>query len=108
MFIYGQAVDGFAPTVPGKASGVSNSTSSIDLTWAASTDNVSTTLDYHVFRDGVDIATVPSASTTTVSYTDTGLDGGSQHTYRVTAVDAATNASGQSPDSDPITVQTPT
>ena len=107
MFIYGQAVDGFAPTVPGKASGVSNSTSSIDLTWAASTDNVSTTLDYHVFRDGVDIATVPSASTTTVSYTDAGLDGGSQHTYRITAVDAATNASGQSPDSDPITVQTP-
>ena len=107
MFIYGQAVDGFAPTVPGKASGVSNSTSSIDLTWTASTDNVSTALDYHVFRDGVDIATVPSASTTTVSYTDTGLDGGSQHTYRITAVDAATNASGQSPDSDPITVQTP-
>jgi hypothetical protein len=107
MFIYGQAVDGFAPTVPGKASGVSNSTSSIDLTWAASTDNVSTTLDYHVFRDGVDIATVPSASTTTVSYTDTGLDGGSQHTYRIAAVDAATNTSGQSPDSDPITVQTP-
>ena len=42
------------PTDPGMPTGVSNSTSTIDLTWAASTDAASTNLTYRVFRDGVD------------------------------------------------------
>ena len=107
MFIFGQVEDGFAPTAPGTPSGVSNSTSSIDLTWAAATDNVSSTLTYHVFRDGVDITTMSSDSSSTVSFTDTGLDGGSIHSYAITAVDAANNASASSPASDPIQVQIP-
>ena len=42
------------PGDPGIPTGVSNSTSTIDLIWAAAVDNVSTNLTYRVFRDGQD------------------------------------------------------
>jgi hypothetical protein len=107
MFIFGQTSDTFAPTKPGKPSGTSNDTSSIDLTWAASSDNVSSSLTYRVYRDGAQVGQVTSSSTNTVSYTDTPLGAGSVHTYTVDAVDISNNASAQSNASDPITVQTP-
>ncbi len=97
--------DSDPPTVPGKPSGVSNSSSAIDLTWAASTDDLSTSLTYQVRRDGTQVGTFASSSTTTVSYTDTGLAPSSTHTYTVIALDAANNPSPESLVSDPITVQ---
>ncbi len=101
----GPAGDTSAPTIPGKPSGVSTSSSAIALSWGASTDDVSTELTYRVYRDGgaAPVGTVTTSSTTTVSFTDTGLAAGSTHTYVVTASDEAGNTSLPSPASDPIT-----
>ena len=109
MFIAPEvATDTTPPAVPGKPVGASNSSSSIDLTWGASTDDVSSTITYDVFRDGgsTPVGQVVSSSTGTVSFTDTGLSPGTTHTYSVDAVDEAGNPSAQSPPSDPITVLT--
>ncbi len=97
--------DEVPPTVPGTPSGVSNAPGSVDLTWPASTDDQATSLVYRIFRDGgsTSIGTVTSASATTVSFTDTGLAGGSVHTYEVEASDGV-NTSGRSAPSDPIAV----
>jgi hypothetical protein len=97
--------DTTSPSAPGQPGGVSNSSTTIDLTWAASTDDVSGTLTYRVLRDGAQVGYVTSASTTTVQFQDTGLDPSSTHTYVVIAVDGANNPSDPSPTSDPITVQ---
>ena len=93
------------PTVPGKPVGTSSSPGEISLSWAASVDDRASTIAYRVFRDGggVPVGTVQSASTTTVSFTDSGLAQGSVHTYRVDASDG-TNTSALSTVSDPITV----
>ena len=91
------------PSIPGEPVGVSHSSSSIDLTWAASTDDVSTTITYRVRRDGTTVGSVSSASTTTVSFTDTGLQPQSTHTYTVVAEDASGNPSAESDPSPPIT-----
>lgn len=96
--------DGTPPTQPGTPSGQSLSAGTINLAWGASTDDVSTTLTYRVFREGGFVGSVSSSSTTTVSYVDTGLAGGSTHTYTVVARDAAQNDSPPSTPSDPITV----
>ncbi len=107
MFVYNQVSDTFAPSKPGKPSGSSSTFDSIDLSWNASTDNFPGSLNYRVYRDGVQVGQVSSSSTTTVSFTDTGLTAGSTHTYRVDAVDAATNTSALSDPSDVITVLAP-
>jgi hypothetical protein len=85
---------------------VSHTDDSIDLTWGASTDDQSTVLTYHVYRDGnpTPVGQVVSDSTGTVSFTDAGLVAGSSHTYRVDAMDGATNSSGLSGTSSSITV----
>jgi alpha-tubulin suppressor-like RCC1 family protein len=92
------------PTTPGQPSGQSVTAGTIDLTWAASQDDVSTTLTYRVFRDGAFAGSTTSASMTTVGFTDTGLAAGSTHSYTVIARDAALNDSAESMASDPITV----
>ncbi|MEO8424620.1 MAG: LamG domain-containing protein [Actinomycetota bacterium] len=91
-----------APTTPGQPTGTSTSTGQIDLTWAASTDQ--SPITYRIYRDG---GASPVGQTTGTTFADMGLVAGSVHTYRVDAVDAATNASPLSPESDPITVFTP-
>jgi alpha-tubulin suppressor-like RCC1 family protein len=91
------------PTPPGQPSGSSSSPGTIDLSWAAALDDVSTTLLYRIFRDGV-LAGSTTSSSASVSFTDSGLQPDSTHTYVVTALDAATNESGPSPVSEPITV----
>jgi alpha-tubulin suppressor-like RCC1 family protein len=92
------------PTQPGKPSGSSDAAQSISLSWAASDDDVSTDITYHVLRDGTDVGSISSASTTTVGFTDTGLAPSSTHTYVVVAVDGSNNSSTPSDPSDPITV----
>jgi hypothetical protein len=108
LFLFGETIGGpdiTPPSQPGKPSGVATSSSTIDLTWTASTDDQSSEITYRVYRDGggSPIGTVVSSSTTTVSFTDTGLASGSTHTYRVDARDQALNTSQLSPASDPIT-----
>jgi chitodextrinase len=99
------APDTTPPTDPGTPTGVGVSTSRIELSWPASSDAETTNLTYRVFRDdpGNEIAQFQSSSTTTVSFTDTGLWPGSTHTYWVEAMDAAMNTSARVP-SEPITV----
>jgi chitodextrinase len=83
------AADTVPPTVPGNLMAVGISTSRIDLSWAASSDNVGTT-GYQIYRNGS-----PVAATTATSYSDTGLTGGTNYTYGVAALDTAGNSSAQ-------------
>jgi hypothetical protein len=80
----------------------------VQLTWAASDDDLASTIQYRVYRDQATspFVIVPSASTTTVSATDTGLAPASTHTYTVVAFDG-TNASAPSPASEPVVVASP-
>ena len=82
-------LDATAPSVPANLQATVVSTSRIDLTWTASTDNVGVA-GYRVYRGGSLIAS-PSGT----SYSDTGLAAGTTYSYRVAAYDAAGNASAQ-------------
>jgi hypothetical protein len=71
---------------------VSNITqTSVDLSWAAATDNVATT-GYNVIVDGntINVGNV-------LNYTTTGFLPGTLHTFSYNAYDAAGNTSGNSP-----------
>jgi chitodextrinase len=83
--------DTTAPTTPAGLTATSFSSSQINLSWTAATDNVAVT-GYGIYRDGA-LITV-SANTTT--YQDTGLNQSTTYTYNVDAVDAAGNTSIQS------------
>ncbi|TDD57992.1 alkaline phosphatase [Kribbella antibiotica] len=88
-----------APSVPtGLTAGAVTATSAA-LTWTASTDNAGVA-SYDVLRNGAVVA-----SSTTTSYTDTGLTATTSYSYSVVARDLAGNVSGASP---AITVQTGT
>ena len=69
-------LDATAPNVPTGLSASSPSTTQIDLSWTATTDNVGVG-GYDVFRDGAQIGT-----TSGTSFSDTGLLSGSTHSYR--------------------------
>ena len=86
-----------APTVPSGLTATSISSSQINLSWTASTDNVGVA-GYLVFRNNIQIA-----STTQTSYSDTGLVPSTSYTYTVAAYDAAGNVS---PVSSPATATT--
>ena len=73
--------DGEPPTTPTGLNTPSQTSSTIDLDWTASSDNVAVSGD-EVFRGAVKIATVSGTS-----HTDTGLVDGVTYTYRVRAVD---------------------
>ena len=86
------AADTQAPTAPTGLQAAAVSTSEIDLSWAASTDNVAVT-EYVVYRNGKEVDRVSGATTT---YQDTGLTESTTYTYTVRALDAAGNISGTS------------
>ena len=75
------------PTVPTGLAATAVSSTQINLSWTASTDNVGVT-GYQVFRDGVQIATV-----TTTTYADSGRTPDTTYQYTVRATDAANNLS---------------
>ncbi len=102
----GGTPDTTPPSVPTNVAGQSTAPGSIDVTWSAAADDLSSSITYRVYRDGdpTPVGQVTSTSTTTASWTDTGLAGGSSHTYEVDAVDEAGNASERSVPSPPITV----
>jgi hypothetical protein len=70
-------------------SATATSSTSIQISWTASTDNVAVT-GYHVYRDG---AATPIATVSSPGYTDTGLAPSSTHSYTVDAFDAVPNVS---------------
>src|SRR5205809_457477 len=86
----GPPPDTTPPSVPTGLTASAVSSSQINLSWTASFDNVGVS-GYRVYRGGTQIAT-----TTTTSYTNTGLSPSTTYSYTVAAVDAAGNLSAQS------------
>ena len=93
--------DTTAPSVPGSVSAVAATSSQINVSWAASTDNVGVQ-GYKVYRNGNQVAT---ASTT--AYSDTNLSPSTSYTYKIAAYDAAGNTSGQSASASATTQSAP-
>jgi chitodextrinase len=89
------------PSVPTNllASGIT--TTSVTLSWTASTDNVGVA-GYRIYRNGTSVAT-----TTGTSYQDTGLTSNTTYTYTVQAYDQAGNNSTQSAQVSPTTLSPP-
>ncbi|WP_084558108.1 fibronectin type III domain-containing protein [Hamadaea tsunoensis] len=86
----GGAGDTAAPSVPTGLTSPNQTTTTIGLSWTASTDNVGVA-SYRVYR-----GTTLAGTATTTSFTDTGLTAGTQYSYTVRAVDAAGNVSAAS------------
>ena len=86
-----QTLDTTPPSTPTGLTATANSSSEIDLSWTASTDNVGVA-GYKLYRGGVQVATTTIATT----YADTGLTAGTSYSYTVAAFDAAGNVSAQS------------
>ena len=83
--------DGQPPTAPTALHSSGTTQTSVSLAWTAATDNTAVT-NYRIYRDGNPIATIGN----TTAYTDSGLSPATQHTYTVTAHDAAANESAAS------------
>src|SRR5205823_784575 len=98
------------PSVPTGLRATAVSSSQINLSWAASSDNVGVS-GYRVYRNGSQIAT-----TSATSFANTGLSPSTTYSYTVAADDAAGNLSAQigsascreraPPDTTPPTVPT--
>jgi hypothetical protein len=82
--------DAIAPSAPSALVATPVSASRIEVSWAASTDNIGV-VGYIVRRDGVQIA-----ATISTAYSDTGLASASTHSYTVVAYDAANNQTASS------------
>lgn len=81
------APDTTAPSAPGSVTATASSSSQVQLSWGASTDNVAVT-GYKIYRGGSVIKTV-----TTTSYTDATVTANTDYAYQVSAIDAAGNES---------------
>ena len=86
----GSTPDASAPTTPAGLTATAVSSSQINLSWAASTDNVGVA-GYRIYRGGNQIAT-----SATTNYSNTGLSPSTAYSYTVSAYDAAGNNSSQS------------
>lgn len=84
------AADTALPSTPTGLTASVISSSQINLSWTASTDNVGVT-GYKIYRGGTQIAT-----STATSYSNTGLSSSTSYSYTVAAYDAADNLSSQS------------
>jgi len=82
--------DQTAPTVPTGLTASSQTATSFNLAWTASTDNIGVT-GYKIFRNGTQIGT-----STTPSFSVTGLTPSTTYNMTVLANDAAGNSSAQS------------
>ncbi len=84
---------GSAPGTPGTPSGTGTSSSTINVTWSASSEGSNCTLSYNLFRSTTSGFT-PSSSNmiasdlTAASFADSGLAAGTTYYYVVQAVDA--------------------
>jgi uncharacterized repeat protein (TIGR03806 family) len=99
------SADTTPPSVPGNVTAVAQSPTQILVSWTASTD-ASGISGYRVYRNG---AATPVATVTGTNYTDAGLTAGTQYSYTVVAVDAATpsNISAASTAASATTGSTP-
>src|SRR6185503_9181296 len=85
-----QTMDITAPTRPTALDAVAKTSSSIDLTWVPSLDNLAVA-GYKIYRDGAQIGTSPTST-----FSSTGLLEARTYSYTVAAYDAAGNTSSQS------------
>jgi chitodextrinase len=83
-------LDSTPPTVPTGLSVTGTTSSTVSLSWKASTDNVGVA-GYKIYRAGTQVGT-----SGTTSYTDSGLAASTTYPYTVSAYDAAGNNSAQS------------
>jgi chitodextrinase len=84
----GAAPDTTPPSSPSALTAAGAYKTRVDLSWAASSDNVGVT-GYRIYRDGQVLDTVGAETT----YADPTVQPGSTHTYEVRALDAANNVS---------------
>ena len=91
------------PTQPGDPTATATGSTSIHVSWAASTDNVGVD-HYAIYRDG---ASTPTATSPTNAFDDTGLTPSTLYSYRVSAVDAAGNESTLTPSASATTTSGP-
>src|SRR5450631_1607330 len=82
--------DSQTPTVPTGLVSSAVHSSSVDISWAASTDNVAVT-GYKIYRNGTQAGT-----STTLTFSDSGLSRATTYSYTVAAYDAAGNLSAPS------------
>lgn len=106
-----QWADTTPPSSPGPVTATVVSSTQVNLSWNASTDNVGVT-GYQV-RRGTLFSTTQIATTTATSYSDTGLTPGTTYLYVVAASDAAGNVSSSivyatTPAGDTTAPSTPT
>ncbi|MGH6793743.1 MAG: fibronectin type III domain-containing protein, partial [Methylocella sp.] len=85
-----RVTDTTAPSIPANLSASAASSSQINLSWSASTDNVGVA-GYKVYRNNAQIAT-----TTGTSYSNSGLSASTTYSFAVAAYDAAGNTSAPS------------
>src|SRR5256885_1458459 len=85
------ALDTTAPSTPTGLLASAVSSSQINLSWSASTDNVAVT-GYRVYRAGTLLVTLGAVT----AYQNTGLAASTSYSYTVQGIDAAGNASAQS------------
>ncbi len=86
-----------APTAPGSFAAGSPTDTSIPLSWTASTPNNGATIAFYTIYSGTSTSTMPQlATTTSLSYTDTGLTSSTTHYYYATAQDSVGNISASS------------
>jgi len=90
------------PTVPANLAALPVSDTEIDLSWSASTDDLYGISGYRIFRDGNFLAT-----TTALTYADTGLIASTTYAYTVEAFDSILDFSGQSAPVSATTLETP-
>lgn len=88
-----------APGPPQDLQASAVSSSEVRLTWSPPDDLISTVDHYNVYRNGTKVA-----EATDTTYTDTGLQGSTQYTYRVSAVNLS-GAEGQKSDPDSATTE---
>jgi chitodextrinase len=96
------APDTQAPSAPTNLSATATSSTQINLSWTASTDNVGVT-GYRILRGGTQVGT-----SATTSFSNTGLTPSTAYNYTVTAVDAAGNVSAPSAVASVTTQAAPT
>jgi chitodextrinase len=94
--------DTTAPTTPTNLTAGAVSTSQINLSWSASTDN-DVIAGYRVYRNGAFLIQLADVTT----YQDTGLSASTTYSYNVDAIDAAGNVSGLSAAANATTLATP-
>lgn len=86
----GTSTDTTAPSIPASLASSNVTSTSATVSWAASTDNVGVT-GYKIFKNGTQVGT-----STTTSYSLTGLTASTTYSITVQAYDAAGNSSASS------------